>query len=385
MTKKLYDQNPYLHSFTATVVAVVPAGKYYEVYLDQTAFFPESGGQSADKGMLSLHPVVDVKETEQGIAHILALPLTAGETVEGQIDFADRFRKMQVHTAEHIFSGLAHTLFGCENVGFHLGENEVTCDYDICLSDEQIRLLEEKTNQAIWENRTVSWEYPAEDILSTLPYRSKGELDAPVRIVTIDGYDICACCAPHVSKTGEIGGFAVAFHERHRGGTRCYIKAGKDALLYLRMMQDQLAAVSHRLSVPPEKVAEGVARQGEEMAELRQTIYSLRKTVTEMRIASATPKDGFILFFEAQASQEDMRSVLNGCVERCEKACGFFVGNDQDGYRFTLSSRHYSMQQLAETLRNIHSAKCGGTKEMISGTISLTKEDITAFLKVYLR
>ena len=385
MTEKLYDQNPYLTHFTATVLAVVPKDKCYEVYLDKTAFFPESGGQTADKGMLSGNAVVDVHETEQGIAHILALPLTVGAVVEGQIDFADRFRKMQAHTAEHILSGIAHSLYGCQNVGFHLGEAEVTCDYDKCLSDEQIRILEEKTNEAIWENVDVFGVYPTEEELAHIDYRSKGELAPPVRIVTIEGYDQCACCAPHVAKTGEIGGFAIAFHERHRGGTRCYIKAGKDAMLYLSMMREQLATVSHRLSVPPEKAADGVARMGEEMAELRQTIYELRKSLTAMRIASATPEDGFILFFEPQASQEDMRSVLNGCVDKCQKACGFFVGNDQDGYRFTLSSRHYSMADLAQTLRTIHSAKCGGTKEMISGTISLTKEDITAFLKVYLR
>lgn len=385
MTKKLYDENAYLTHFSATVVAVEPMGEQYAVYLDQTAFFPESGGQSADTGILGGHPVLDVKETKEGIAHLLALPLKVGEMVEGEMEFLPRFRKMQLHTAEHILSGLAHTLFGCENVGFHLGKTEVTCDYDICLTDGQIRLLEEKTNWAIWENRAVSAAYPAEETLSTLSYRSKGELPPPVRIVTIDGYDNCACCAPHVAKTGEIGGFAIAFFERHRGGTRCYIKAGVDALLYQREMQDQLSMLSHRLSVPTDKVAEGVVRLSEEMADLRQTIYRLRKSVTDLRIASAIPKDGFILFFEEKASQEDMRSVLNGCVDRCEKACGFFVGNDKDGYRFTLTSRHYSMADLAETLRNIHSAKCGGSREMISGTIPLTKEDITSFLKVYLR
>ena len=206
MTIKLYDQDSHLKHFTATVRTCAPAGEgKWQVELDQTAFFPEGGGQPADGGTLGGHNVLDVQEAGDSILHTVDGPLEPGTQVEGDLDWPLRFRRMQCHSGEHIISGLAHSLYGCTNVGFHLGENEVILDFDQELTAEQLEQLETLANQIVAENRPITAEYPDPEVLKTLDYRSKLDLTENIRIVTVETCDVCACCAPHVSRTGEIG------------------------------------------------------------------------------------------------------------------------------------------------------------------------------------
>lgn len=204
MTKKLYDLDSHLSVFSAQVLACDPAGEgRWQVLLDQTAFFPEGGGQLPDQGTLDQANVLDVQESGPDILHTTDAPLTVGTSVTGTLDWPLRFRRMQCHSGEHIVSGTAHSLYGCTNVGFHLGENEVILDFDKELSQEQLDTIETIANQVIWENRPVLAEYPDPAVLRDLEYRSKLDLTENVRIVTIPGCDVCACCAPHVNAPGR--------------------------------------------------------------------------------------------------------------------------------------------------------------------------------------
>ena len=236
MTRKLYDENSHLSSFDAAVRSCVPVHDLWQIVLDQTAFFPEGGGQGADTGMLNAARVLDVQEMGGEIVHITDTPLTPGEMVHGKLDWEKRFRRMQEHSGEHIISGLVHKLYGYRNVGFHLGDETVTMDYDGELTREQLSELEWLANEAVWKNVPITAVYPPEDVLQTIEYRSKLELTENVRIVTIEGYDVCACCAPHVSHTGEIGAIKIIDSMRHRGGVRLTILCGVDALRQYRML-----------------------------------------------------------------------------------------------------------------------------------------------------
>ena len=228
-TEKLYEQKPYETNFVAKVLACEECGDHYEVVLDQTLFYPTGGGQPCDTGMLDGTQVRDVQARDGAIVHIVQQPMEVGADVVGTIDWKRRFDFMQQHTAEHLISGIAHTLYGVDNVGFHLGTETVTVDLSLPLSDEALKNVEHQANQAIWANVPVQCTYPREDTLELIKYRSKKEIDGPIRLVQIPGFDSCACCGTHVARTGEIGLVKICSFERFRGGVRLEIVAGQRA------------------------------------------------------------------------------------------------------------------------------------------------------------
>ena len=223
MTKKLYDLDSHRRDFTAAVLRCDADGERYAVVLDQTLFFPEGGGQPADTGVLGGARVLDVQITQEAIVHYTDAPLTPGAQVRGEIDWPQRFRRMQGHSGEHIISGLIHSEYGLDNVGFHLGQDTISMDYNGELTWPQLMHIEQLANEAVYRNVPIRTEYPSPEQLAQMTYRSKLDLTEDVRIVTVEGYDVCACCAPHVSCTGEIGAIKFTSVMRHRGGIRVTI------------------------------------------------------------------------------------------------------------------------------------------------------------------
>ena len=205
MTEKLFYMDSHLKEFDATVISCEPYGEGYRAVLDRTAFFPEGGGQASDTGWLNDVEVLDVQEKCGEIYHYIRDIIPAGTTVQGKIQWEERFSKMQQHTAEHIISGLIYKQYGYHNVGFHLADTYCTMDLDGPLSKKQLKELEWKANEAVFKNIPIEVLYPSKEELVKLAYRSKIEIEGQVRIVQIPGYDMCACCAPHVKRTGEIG------------------------------------------------------------------------------------------------------------------------------------------------------------------------------------
>ena len=231
MTEKLYDKDPYLTEFSATVTGCfINADATFDITLDKTAFFPNEGGQSCDKGTLNGLDVINVELKDDDIVHVVKIFIPEGTVVECVIDSEHRFSNMQMHTGEHIFSGLVHSRFGYDNVGFHLSDNSATMDYNGKLSESDVRELEALANEVIWSDKAVKTFFPAESELETLDYRSKSGIKGAVRLVEIEGVDLCACCAPHVAHTGEIGLIKIVSHESYKGGTRLNYLCGKRAL-----------------------------------------------------------------------------------------------------------------------------------------------------------
>lgn len=382
MTQRLFDENAYRFTFTSVVRGCEKtADDRYAVLLDGTCFFPEAGGQGADKGILGGHPVLDVREVGDEIVHTLPAPLPVGSAVDGTVDRNCRFRRMQQHTGEHILSGLAHRFFGCENVGFHLGEDEVTMDFDRPLSDADMEKLEEAANRCVWEDRPVRAWYPAPDELSDLTYRSKKELTGAVRIVEIEGVDRCACCAPHVARTGEVGAVSVLSYARYKGGMRLFIACGEDAYRDLCRKRAQLRNISHLLSAEItacDKATEALFAAG---AEQRRKISALQKQLLDLRIATAAPQDGMILFFADDGDAEAARRFVNGCLPKCDKLCACFTGAEGETYRFVIACRDGDLTALAAAFRTVLGAKCGGSPKMICGSVSASEEQIRSCLR----
>ena len=202
-TKKLYYKDAYLREFCARVLSCTPcADGMFNVVLDETAFYPEVGGQPADLGALGAARVMDVQLQGEAVVHRTTAPLRVGETVQGNIDWARRFDHMQQHTGEHITSGIIKSRFGFDNLGFHMGRESVVLECSGQLDAAQLEELELAVNEAICRNGEVRAWFPRPDELAGLTYRRKKEIEGDVRIVDAAGADVCACCGTHVARAG---------------------------------------------------------------------------------------------------------------------------------------------------------------------------------------
>ena len=381
MTIRLFDTDSYLRRFEASVLSCEPAAERWRVILDQTAFFPEGGGQAADPGTLGGAAVLDVQEEADGIAHYLDAPLQAGETVQGEIDWAVRFRRMQNHTGEHILSGLAHKIYGYENVGFHLGEDAVTIDLSGELTWQQLMELERLANEAVWQNVPVRTEYPDPAVLKELEYRSKLELTENVRIVTVEGYDVCACCAPHVHHTGEIGAIKIIDMMRHRGGVRFTVICGTDAQRDYAKRAEQVKTLSNLLSVPRDDVTAAVEKLMAEKEQLERTVAQRDQKLCDMRLQNLHETEGNLCIVDTFENPIAMRELVNAGMALCGGVCAAFSGDDQSGYRYIIGSRTVDLRAGAKAINAALKGKGGGQPTMIQGSCTATKAEIEAFFK----
>ena len=383
MTRKLYDENSHLSAFDAVVLSCDPAGDHHTVVLDCTAFFPEGGGQAADTGMLDAVRVLDVQERRGTIVHLTDYPLKVGSTVHGKLDWQKRFRRMQEHSGEHIISGLVHTLYGYRNVGFHLGDETVTMDYDGELTHEQLSELELLANEAVWKNVPVRAEYPSEDVLKTLEYRSKLDLTENVRIVTIEGYDVCACCAPHVSSTGEIGAIKIIDSMRHRGGMRLTILCGMDAIAQYRMLFGQASRLSNLLNMPKDRLADAVERLFSERDELELALKNREEKLNALRLKALPDSGSNIVIVDAFDDPDAMRELVNIGMERASGVCAAFSGDDQNGYRYIIGSKSMDLRANTKAINAALNGRGGGRATMIQGSCSAKRTEIKAFFEAF--
>lgn len=383
-TEEIYYEDVHQTEFTAVVLSCVPDSVpgTFQAVLNRTAFFPEQGGQSADRGTLGGARVLDVQIRDGVIRHRIDRPLTPGSRVDGSVDAARRFDFMQQHTGEHMVSGIAHRLFGVNNVGFHLGEVETQVDLDGPLTAEDVRRIEEEANRAVWKDIPVKCWFPPADILKTLDYRSKIDLTQGVRIVSIPGVDECACCAPHADSTGQVGVIKVLDRISYKGGVRMHLACGERALRDYCGKQDRGEKISNLLSAPQGEIDAAVEKLKKRESELEGKISALTGRLLEEE-ASALPSpevsaDAFL--FTEGADQNTMRRLVNRLMERYPGYSGIFSGNSAAGYRFILGSRNRDCAAAAVILRK-KGFKCGGQPGFIQGGTGLGEEEIRAVLE----
>lgn len=379
-TIRLFDTDSYLQSFDATVLSCIQKDDRYAVILDATAFFPEEGGQCSDGGTLCEATVLDVQENNGVITHYLHKPLQVGAKVHGQLDFQARYLRMQIHSGEHIVSGLMHRKYGFHNVGFHLG-SEITMDFDGELTREQLNEIEDEANRIIYENVQITAEYPSKDILVATEYRSKLDLTENVRLVTIGEYDICACCAPHVSRTGEIGMIKLLDSIRYKGGMRIHFLAGSAALEHYRKVWTDVATLSAMLSVPQSDVVDGLKKRDAEIEKRGAIISSLRKQLLDYKIAALQETQGNLCIFTDDPDMLALRLLVNAGVEKCTGICAAFTGNDTDGYKYIMGAQNADLRSLSKQINTALSGKGGGSAQMIQGSCSAKESDIRAYME----
>ncbi len=398
-TIRLFDQSSHLYTFEATILSV-EAGKApdtLDVVLDATAFFPEGGGQYADPGTLGGFPVTDVQERGEVITHTVSIsrlqgephPFTVGAVLTGQVDPAIRLARMQNHTGEHILSGIVHRLYGYQNVGFHLGDRgdtpDVTLDFDGVLTREQLDEIEDEANAIVSACLPVKAYYPSPAELSTLTYRAKLALTEGVRIVQIgeegDVKDRCACCAPHVDNTGEIGLIKLLDFIHYKGGVRIHMLAGSWALRDYRRRYAAVSSMAASMSVRQEDVTVGFARLQAELEDKKRIIAALRGKLESHTVAAIIPTEGSLCLFDEGMDALEMRRLLNAAAGKCGRLCGVFSGNDESGYRYVIGRGDASID-LKPRIKEINaalSAKGGGSSEMLQGSCTATKDEIRAY------
>jgi len=289
---------------------------------------------------------------------------------------------MQQHSGEHIISGLVNKYYGYDNVGFHLGLQEVTLDFNGILTLEQLRELEIQANQAVWDNLPIEITYPSSDELSALEYRSKLDLTENVRIVTIPGYDVCACCAPHADTTGQIGIIKITNVQSHRGGVRVNILCGNRALNDYTVKQNNAATISSSLSVKQDLISDGVERLKEENFKQKEVINKLQAAILK-NLAEALPgpaESSHAILFVEPMDDIAIRNLINELVPKYSGYVGIFWGNDSDGYRYIVGSSTLDCRELATTLREKFGSKGGGKAPMIQGNVVAAKQQIETII-----
>lgn len=385
MTQKLYDTDSYLSEFTCKVISLYSDEQYIYIETDRTAFFPEGGGQTSDIGTLGGINVENVQIIDGKILHYVensdenAEKLKNSTLLEGKIDMKKRFSDMQQHTGEHIFSGIVHSLFGYNNVGFHLGKEIVTLDFDGVLEEGDICKVENLVNKAIWDNLEIQVFFPTKQELSSLSYRSKIEIEGQVRIVEIPGIDVCACCAPHVKRTGEIGIVRVVAFERYKGGTRVSILCGERALLDIRHKTGQNKLVSNLTASKQDETAAAVERLKNENEKLKYDIVGLTRELLSLKAEAIEPKEKIIVFDE-KLTGKLLQDFAISLMDKAGKFAACFCG-ENGTYRYCIVSRSENLQPLAKQLNSAFSGRGGGKPEIIQGSLQGSQSEIEDFLK----
>lgn len=378
---KLFYQDPFLKTFTAKVLTCEPIKNGFAVSLDRTAFYPEGGGQPADHGFLGQAVVSDVHEKDGVLLHNVDKPLEIGEIVTGVLDWPRRFDQMQQHSGEHILSGILCRDYHCDNVGFHMGADTVTIDYNAEITWEQALAAEAEANAVIAADLPVEIRYPSRQELETIDYRSKKELTGQVRIVTFPGADCCACCGTHVLRAGQVELVKVLSVQKFRDGVRMEIVCGSRALRLFSTVYDQNRAVAQALSVKMGDTASAVTRALEELAAAKQRMSELEEQIfaaTAEKYAGA----GDVFLLEEPMRPDAVRKLADAVSNRCGGLCAVFAGSDGEKYNYALlRADGGEISPLVKALNAALDGRGGGRNGFAQGSVQASREKIEEFFK----
>ena len=383
-TQKLYYQDSTLREFPATVLFCEAAGETWKVVLDQTAFYPEGGGQPADHGVLKTAggeiAVTDVHEKNGAVVHTCAAPVEPGAVVTGVLDWARRFDHMQQHSGEHILSGILCRLYDCDNVGFHLGAETVTIDYNADITWEQALEAERLANEAVWADRETEIFYPSPQELAALDYRSKKELTGQVRIVEFPEADRCACCGAHVERAGQAGLIKVLSCQKFREGVRMEILCGARALRYLSSVYGQARAVGQRLSVKPLEIQGAVERLEEELSAAKARMADLEQTAFAA-LAAGQAGRGDVVLFQSPMRPDSLRRLADAVGKSCGGLAAVFSGEgDQWSYALVRGDGGDIAPLVKELNETLH-GRGGGRNGFAQGSVQTGRGEIEAFFR----
>ncbi len=439
--KKLYEKNSYLKENITVVTECVENNEGIFISLEETIFFPEEGGQYADTGMIyvignnkeevgillaeekdfsaeksdlrtcdsmersdiDIVRVLDGQlEGKDNIFYKVDKKIPVGSRVRCVLDYDFRYEKMQNHSGEHILTGVIHNTYGYTNKGFHLGnEGAITLDVSNPMTYEEVMEMEKRANEIIYLNLPISDSYPTEEELKNIEYRSKIEIDGQVRLITIGTedniIDICACCAPHVGRTGEVGIIKVTDIVNWKGGVRIFMVAGRRALEYINNEHNIIRKLKEVLSTSPENFPELVGSYVKELSEIKfklnkqyenNIIERLEREIEAYAKAGAENTESKELnknhfeFVATDFPSASMKNIYNILVEKFSGFVGIFAGDDENGYRYMAGNKAGKSKLIFAVLSERFACKGGGNDKMVQGQLQGKKEDILEVLNI---
>ena len=379
-TEKLYYADPFLKTFTATVLDCQPGKNGFVVTLDRTAFYPEGGGQPADQGTLDGAAVTDVHEKNGVVLHNVDSAVEIGKTVTGVIDWARRFDHMQQHSGEHICSGLICGRCHCDNVGFHMGTDMVTIDFNADIPWEELLEIEAQANQYIYEDHPIDIQFHRGAELDAIDYRSKKPLEGDVRIVAFPGADCCACCGTHVLRSGQVGLVKFLSVQKFREGVRIELLCGKRALDYLSRTWEQAKTIGQRLSVKPVDAAAAVERLEHELSAAKLRCAQLEESVFAA-IAQEQAGKGDVLLFQPPMKPDSVRKLADAAAKTCGGLAAVFAG---EGTHYAYALGRADGQDISAQVKAMNAAlhgRGGGRNGFAQGSVEAEQNAIEAFFK----
>ena len=377
-TRKFYYEDSHLRTFAAEVISCEQAEKGFEVILNATAFYPEGGGQACDLGTLGGANVLDVRERGEEIIHLCDRALEVGALVQGTIDWDRRFDLMQQHSGEHMVSGVIHRRWGYHNVGFHMGSEVITIDFDGVIPAEELPSIEAEVNTGIWADLPIRCWYPDKEELATVGYRTKKQLPWPVRIVEVPEFDKCACCGTHVQRTGEIGLVKLFTSIGCRGGSRMEMACGQRALSLLNQAFDQNRQVSQAFSAQITETGAAARRMNETLEQEKLRCAALQKKIFGF-IAERYAGCGDILHFEENLDSVQIRLLADIIAEHCGGRAAVFSGDDGSGYAFAIITRQGDLRPFGKAMTAALNGRGGGKPLFQQGRVSASQAAIEAF------
>ena len=378
-TERLFYKDSHQTTCQAKVLACREVKKGYEILLDQTVFYPEGGGQPCDIGTMNRVEVMDVQEKDGEIWHRTREAIQEGTEVTCRIDWERRFDLMQQHSGEHIVSGLIHSTYGYDNVGFHLGSDLVTIDFNGPLEEEDLRDIELRANQYIWEDRPVSVTYPTTKELAALDYRSKKAISGQVRIVSFPGADTCACCGTHVASAGQVGLVKLLSVQKFREGVRVELLCGGRALSYLDRVLGQNRRISNLLSAKPFETAGGVERLLGENQDLKTRLARMEEA-RFAQLADGLAGAGDVILFEEGLSPDGLRRLCDAVLQVCGGRCACFSGGNGEGYKYAIGLRGGDLRSFVRELNQALDGRGGGRPDFVQGSVRAGRTAIEEFL-----
>ena len=378
MTRKLYYEDCHLQQFPATVTDCREVKNGWEITLDATAFYPEGGGQACDTGTLNGIRVKDVQERGEEVVHLCEAPIEVGAAVEGRIDYDRRFDLMQQHTGEHIVSGVIHSRYGYHNTGFHIGADVIQIDFDGVIPASDLPWIEQKVNEAVWQNLPVECWYPSEEELPNTFYRTKRALPWPVRIVRVPGYDSCACCGVHVARTGEIGLVKLFTVMGLRGGSRVELACGKRALDMLNAAYDQNRLVSQTFSAKISETGAAAKKMNEALAAEKFRANNLQRQLFGYTAKSYANLEN-ALHFEEGLEPALVRELADAIADQVSGMTAVFSGDDERGYSYCLVQRNGDLRAFGKEMNQTLAGRGGGKPNFQQGRVSAGKTAIREF------
>ena len=374
---ELFYRDEYAREFDAEVISCQKGKKGYEVALSDTAFYPEGGGQPADRGTLGQVNVLDVKRRNGEILHITDAPLEPGMTVHGVLDWERRFDHMQQHSGEHILSGVVHAQFGYDNVGFHMNDEVVTVDFNGPITWEEAMELEDKVNAYIWTDAESRELYPSEEELKAMDYRSKIELKGKVRLVEYPGADLCACCGTHVAHTGEIGLMKILSVSRHKDGVRMEMLFGGRAMKDYDRKHLLNTEFSCRLSAKPYETGEALQRVLDEMNAMKFRMQAMNERYYAMRATSIPVGEPVIFFNEPGMSMVEIRKFCDYLISTGKVKTAMIISpKDKESVNYVMGSAYLNMRDVGKLLNEELHGRGGGRPEMVQGSFQAEAEAV---------